>query len=49
MGKSVIKLENSNETFGSAMDNSLFGSLEGPEMIEKHDEERKKMIKTGTI
>jgi hypothetical protein len=45
VGKTVIKLENSNETFCSAMDNSLFGSLEGPEMIEKHDEERKKMIK----
>ena len=27
------------------MDNSLFGSLNGPEEIEKHDEERKKMIK----
>ena len=45
VGKSVIELENSNESFGLDM-YSLFGSLESRETKETHDEKRKNMIKS---
>ena len=45
VGKSVIKFANSKLTLNSKMDDSSFGSLQDICMIEKHDEERKMMIK----
>eukprot|EP00092_Neocalanus_flemingeri_P019449 GFUD01021067.1.p1 GENE.GFUD01021067.1~~GFUD01021067.1.p1 ORF type:complete len:534 (-),score=133.20 GFUD01021067.1:41-1642(-) len=45
VGKSVIKFANSNSTHISNMEDSLLVSFQDHDMIEKHDEERKMMIK----